>query len=344
MNSKTSLLILMLLFASQVAAESDGTVQGWQLNIDNDVFGSGNRDRWYTNGIRLSWTYADSPPENFFTKSLLSLSQQVVWADRVPVLSYTVGQSMYTPQNIKLAVPQPLDRPWGAYLYFGATAHAYKDDEFRASELKIGTTGRAALGDPAQSLIHQIIRSPAPQGWDQQVRARPGLQISHGRVYRIFDETRANKIGFQVGWGAATGTLRTHANVNMAVLVGNLTGRDTPIMMGNEGDFVVQDFSNRDEFRKAFGYLALAYTGVGYNYFLQGSTPYGRPDITPRKAYGSAQIGVSLPLREWAGGSRSWPRMVYSQTFRTAEFDSVDPGISKKTQRFGTLTFNWNTQ
>jgi lipid A 3-O-deacylase len=341
---KLLVFVLSFYFAAHAAAQKDDTIQGWQLTIDNDLFGSGNRDRWYTNGIRLSWTVADSQPSNFFTRSVDELSRFAVWRDQPLILSYTIGQSMYTPQNINVAAPQPMDRPWGGYLYLGVSAHAYNNDEFRASELKVGVTGRAALGEQAQSLIHQIIRSSPPQGWDQQLKPRLGIQISHGRVYRILDDTRKNRVGFQIGWGAATGTLRTHANVNMAMLIGNLTGKDTPIMMGNEGDFVVQDFSNRDEFKKTFGYLALGYTGVAYNYFLQGDTPYGRPDLSPRKGYGTAQIGVSLPLREWVSGSSSWPRLVYSQTFRTAEFDSKDPNINRKTQRFGTLTFNWGTK
>ena len=96
-------------------------VAGWQLAWDNDSWGKAKTDRWYTNGIRLSWTF-NKPPTNSFTKFLLESSRIGLWHGAEPSLSYSVGQLMYSPQNISLSAPQPRDRPWGAYLYFGATS------------------------------------------------------------------------------------------------------------------------------------------------------------------------------------------------------------------------------
>ena len=91
-----------------------------------------------------------------------------------------------------------------------------------------------------------------------------------------------------------------------------------------------------------FAYVSAAMTGVGYNYFIQGSTPYGGSEITPRRSYSTAQIGISFPLHRWFG-STSWPRLVYSQTYRTPEFNGGSAILNQRSQRYGSFNFHWDT-
>jgi hypothetical protein len=73
-------------------------VVGWQVNWDNDAWGKGKTDRWYTNGIRISWTY-DQLPTFVVGKLFLDGSEWFLWRDVVPTLSYSFGQTMYTPKG-----------------------------------------------------------------------------------------------------------------------------------------------------------------------------------------------------------------------------------------------------
>ena len=316
-------------------------IQGIQLHWDNDVWAPGGADRWYTNGLRVSWSW-NAEASTALGRGLDIAARWWLWDGATPTLTYALGQSMYTPADIKVSAPQPYDRPWGAFLFAGVTAHAYKDNQFRATELKIGTTGRAALGEPFQSGVHRYVTNSArPAGWDQQLGTRLGVQLSHTRLDRWGDTRSGDVFGFQTSWGAVAGTLRTYAHLGAAMAVGDLVGSNSPLSVANEGDFVIQDFTNRDQLRKPFGYVALSVTAMAYNYYLQGTTPYGRAQIDVRPLYDAVQLGVSIPLHAWTGWA--WmPRVVYSQTSRGPEFTSRLSGVPGARSRYGSFTLHWD--
>jgi hypothetical protein len=333
----------MLALLAAPAAAKDG-IQGAQLHWDNDVWGGGSgSDRWYTNGLRASWSW-NATATTALGRGLDLAGKWWLWEGSSPTLTYAFGQSMYTPANIKIAAPQPDDRPWGAFLFVGATAHAYEGKEFRATELKLGTTGKSAAGEQAQSWVHKhLTNSARPAGWDQQLKPRLGVQLSHARLRRFGDGLTGDTFGFQTSWGVALGSLRNYAHAGVAMTVGDLTGTNSPLSLANEGDFVIQDFNNRQQFRKLFGYVALSATAMGYNYFLQGQTPYGRSQIDVKPLFASVQLGVSLPFHAIPG--LSWmPRVVYSQTMRGPEFVSRLPGAKAQSTRYGSLTFHWDLE
>ena len=335
--------------AGPTAGQSNtNELSGFQLNWDNDVWGARKTDRWYTNGIRGSWAYKGEV-ENPLSKSFVALAKTIHPSDSPRFdLIYSVGQLMYTPRKITVASPQIDERPWGGYLFFSLTGQsdANSQKSFASTELKVGVTGKYAFAEEAQKLVHIIINSPPPAGWHNQLTPRLGIQLSHSRLYRLGDQANGDRFGFQVGWGAATGTLRTNANLNAAMIVGDLDGTNSPLLIGNEGDFVAQDFAKRSQFDKLFGFVFLSLTGVGYNYFLEGPTPYGRANIGVKRSYNLIQLGISIPLQSWFPNC-GCPRLVYSQSRKSAEFTRERPvflatGVNDPVQRWGTFTFNWD--
>lgn len=342
-GARRALALALLMLCSAPAWSAEEGLQGFQLHWDNDAFQRSNTDRWYTNGLRASWSW-DSDTTSAMARTAKELSRQWM-GGQAPTLTYTVGQSMYTPRDITNANPQPDDRPWGAFLYVGATAHRYLDDrQFRATELKLGTTGAGALGRQAQAGVHQYITgSRRPEGWHQQLKTRPGLQLSFLQIDRFGDDRNGNDFfGFQTHWGGSVGTLRNYAHAGAAVMVGRLKGNNAPLSVANEGDFVVQDFNNRDQFKRPFAYLAVGASAVAYNYFLQGDTPYGRSQIDKKLLVPSAEWGLSLPLQQWSGSPRM-PRLMLTHTVRGADFKSR-AGPQPGPVRYGNLTLYWDFQ
>jgi lipid A 3-O-deacylase len=315
---------------------ADG-LQGRQFQIENDRFSRVKPDdRWYTNGFRFSWTYK-TPPAFPHTRLLKEGANLLLGGEPDWTPTYTFGQTMYTPQNIASADPPRGDRPWGAFLYGAFSAHRYDSNWFRVVDLKLGATGRAALGGPVQKAVHRVVDATEPLGWHQQLRPRAGVQLSYAAVQRL-STFLDNRVAVQWGAAGALGTIRTYGTVGASVLVGDLRGPVSPVFIGNEGDFVIQDFNNRTQHAKPFAYAALAYTGVGYNYFIEGRTPYGRSEIEPRRGYRTVQWGISVPLRQLREG-RSALRLVFAQSTRTAEFNS-NAGIREPLQRWGTITLH----
>ena len=52
-------------------------------------------------------------------------------------VGFTLGQDIYTPRDIKIADPQPWDRPWAGWTYIGALVQAASPDTQDTVELNI---------------------------------------------------------------------------------------------------------------------------------------------------------------------------------------------------------------
>lgn len=339
-------LLAALLAALAGSAQANG---GFQLTWDNDSWLHNGSDRWYTNGIRLSWARNceanDQQVSDTLRKAMGPLS--VVAPDepangdagcndtRTPRMTYTLGQTMYTPRRIDIARPQPDDRPWAGFLYLAASLLKASGDTTTATEVKLGVTGPAAQADGAQRLVHRLTHSTTPQGWPQQLRGRLGVQVSRAYIKRP-KALNGHWLGVQGHAGLSLGSLRNYGSVGAALLAGDLRGQESPVLIGNEGDFVVQDFSDLPQFAKPYAFLAGSLTAVASNWFLDGETPYGRSRIERRDSYRSWQWGVSLPL-SLLTCRHGYSRVVYAQTARTAEFDSPRVSAREALQRWATV-------
>ena len=85
-----------------------------------------------------------------------------------------LGQSvMFTPQNIHTLNPPMTDRPYGAWLYTGASLlQESKHDDHHTlenAEVLVGVVGPVALGSLVQNDWHQFIGVAPAQGWTNQL-------------------------------------------------------------------------------------------------------------------------------------------------------------------------------
>ena len=322
---------------------------GSQISWDNDAWVFGHTDRWYTNGTRYSWTYHANDPDSTLGRMGAAIGKYAMGIAQTPTLTYTVGQTMYTPRDITVATFQPDDRPWAAFLYMGVTgSHNNGEGSFSTADLKLGWTGQPALGEGTQETVHRVIGSPRPAGWATQLDTRLGVQLSYAKV-TLFPQSPQNalfkdRLGFQLGWGGAVGTLRNYANANATLVLGDLAGNTAPPMLiANEGDFVVQDFGNLQVYKKPFFYLSVGVNAVASNYFISGPTPAGTANVKHLPWVGMAQFGASIPLNAWLNQSRAyWPRLVYAINLRSAEFETIGTPRLGAVQRWGSLTLNWD--
>ena len=270
--------------------------------------------------------------------------------DATPTLTYTLGQTMYTPKDITQAAPQPNDRPWAAFLYVGITgSHNDGNGSFSTADLKLGYAGQGAQGELTQQTVHRLIGSPQPMGWANQIEPRLGVQLSYAKVKLLEQDLLKDRVGLQFGWGGAAGTLRTYANANATIVVGDLGSfgghRAPPVLIANEGDFVVQDFGNLAIYKRPFAYLSVGANLVAYNHFISGTTPYGTSNLKHLPLVAVAQAGVSLPLDTWFNphlGRRYLPRLVFALNARSSEFEVIGSNTPGGVQRWGSFTLNWD--
>lgn len=158
--------------------------------LENDVFSSalrlGKSDKWYTNGIKLVYSYDEEnhmPQTKMMQDAVGSLASHLLDDGRRH--GVVIGQLMYTPNNIAAATPQPNDRFYGGWLYFGGVVQKNSANQTRTAELVIGMVGRYSFAEQAQKFIHRSFGYTTPAGWDYQIRSEPGVQFSYNNIVKF---------------------------------------------------------------------------------------------------------------------------------------------------------------
>ena len=153
---------------------------------ENDSFFSSS-DKHYTQGSRASSLSAPLGPGwrsdsfDFFGPLFPSSADQQRRFDWI-----VLGQSIYTPQNLKLNPPSPQDRPYAGWLYTGAELLQENGNTLSGLEVLAGVVGPAALGRQVQNDWHQfVVGIPGGAGWNDQLKNEPGIAISYDKHWRL---------------------------------------------------------------------------------------------------------------------------------------------------------------
>src|SRR6201995_4451940 len=102
--------ILAAMPTTAFAAPDNGTLN---IQVENDYFSPDNRDRHYSNGIRFDWLPTPSGPDDEGMIERMARSLPFIGSfDSNERVGWSLGQSIYTPQNLKATQPLPNDRPY----------------------------------------------------------------------------------------------------------------------------------------------------------------------------------------------------------------------------------------
>jgi lipid A 3-O-deacylase len=313
------------------------------FQVENDVF---NRfsptDRDYTNGVRIGWL---SPAITWLPSSWVALTTIPTFFGEAPSDSVirrfgvSVGQNLYTPENITVSQPIFNDRPYAAWLYASfLLQYTYKrhdiktgrDEPVRLDTLQVdlGLIGPAAGGEFVQNNFHRLIGVPQANGWANQLHNEPTFDIAFERRWRVrppaplLDDPKL-EFDFIPRIGGSLGNVSIYADVGGTARIGkNLRDdfgptRARPALPGSEA--FIGDGS--------FGWYLFAgidAQAVGRNIFLDGNTDGYSLRVSHRPFVGEAQAGLAVT---WRG-----VRFTYTQVLRTPEFYERD-----RWEQFGSI-------
>lgn len=184
--------IIGLVFAGLVTVSVNGSLSGQNLRTDrfyweNDI---GTSDRHYTNGLRFSTV--TSSTELWQRRIEHPLLQVLLFGARacregVPPLNcyhlrtgWAIGQNFYTPDVITDPSPEPTDRPYAGWLYYGQIFELSGACWTHEIEFDFGLIGPLSLSSSIQEGWHDLFGFPHPAGWDHQIARGLGIQA----VYR----------------------------------------------------------------------------------------------------------------------------------------------------------------
>lgn len=320
------LLALALLPAVAAQAQSapkpeeKGT---FSLVVENDLFT--HTDRAYTSGVRASFVTAPADTPEWAVQLARQLPLFASWG--VVRSEYAVQQTIFTPRNTDLVVPDPKDRPYAGALSASFGLIGETGPLLDQLSISIGVVGPASLAQQAQRLVHDILGESSPRGWDHQLRNEPTLQLRYQRSWRAlgaysFDGDYGLDLTPHAGF--ALGNMYTFANAGATFRIGKDLQQDYgPPRVGpsvpGAGYFVP---------RTKFGWYLFAGVearAVARNIFLDGNTFVDSPHVSKRPIVADLQGGLAITYDR--------VRLSYTQVWRSKEFyGQLSP------EKFGAIT------
>ena len=190
--------------------------------------------------------------------------------------------------------------------------------------------GPSALGQEAQSGIHQILNAPEPLGWDSQLNDEFAFAVSFDRRWRatrlFIDVQGGLEFDLTPSAGATLGTLRTEARLGATARIGWRIDNDygpprvRPSLAG------VEHFKGGPLSWSLFA--GVQGRAVAQNLFLDGNTFEDSASVERNPYVADFQTGFTISAGDW--------RLAYTYVWRTEEFET-----QPTRQDFGALALSW---
>lgn len=305
----------LLLLAAPCLGQDAPRIAYWSLQVENDLWGSG-ADRHYTHGTKFSLAPAREAPE---------------WLKRIgghiPFfrpgydrgVEFSVGQNIYTPDDIENPNLIVNDRPYAGWLYasFKLLGILEETADYRESngfDLTIGVVGPSSLADDLQRRYHKLIDTRTPRGWDHQLHDEPGINLTYTRIWERFGRLGPSWLEYSVAPHVvgALGNIYTYAGGGLMLRVGRHLRNDIGPPSISPG------FPGTAYFRSSEAFSAYLFAGVEgramlRNIFLDGNTFEDSHSVKRKVGVGDFQVGAALRWHR--------VRLSFTNVFRSKEFD-----------------------
>ena len=282
----------------------------WTAALENDYFAG--EDNGYTNGVRFSYISPESDIPWWIEEA----------AYRVPFFakeghkrySFSVGQAMFSPDDLTREDLIEDDRPYAGFLYGSVgllTDTGYRLDNL---QLTLGIVGESSLADHTQDYWHQLGGFVDPQGWDNQLKDELGVIVTYERKWRAMYEFSPFGMAVDISpfLGGSLGNVHTNLSTGATFRLGydlpsdygppliqpSITGSDFFVPSHHIGWYVFAGFEGR---------------AVARNIFLDGNSFKNSHSVDKKNFIGGFQTGIAFTYKN--------TRLAYTHIFRTREFD-----------------------
>lgn len=293
------------------------------ITLDNDLFIAS--DDGYTNGVYGSWYYYGSGDEQ-------PKSSRLVWPlkwsmpnknGEISIDAYSIGQSMFTPNDILASNPDPNDTPYAGLLFLSNTYMVSYGSYADSITTTIGIIGPASGAEITQEWVHEITGSDQPQGWNFQLENEIVFKLTRGRMWRNWISENKH-FDFLSGADAGIGTLESSINAGFTLRVGEQLS-----MSHVSGILIPSRTSNFIAVNNGwFAYIMVGGRLIANHIVFNGNTFRDSRSVELDHSHLALTSGLAF----------SWDRL--SVTLAYADLSFTDDEHSSASQ-FGTLTVGW---
>lgn len=310
-----------LLAAEDMRKEDDKGI--FNVVVENDIFAGSDSD--YTNGVRFAWLSSEDHMPGW-VQSVASVLP--IAGDGNKRVSIAAGQSMFAPEDLTRRDLVVGDQPYAGWLYGSVGMVSDTGKTLDNVVLTLGVVGPYSLAEPIQELVHYVVDSPQPKGWNNQLKNEPGIVLTYERKWRSIYDISPFGLSADVTphAGINLGNINTDATVGATFRLGYDLPADygppriRPSLPGSDFFIPTQELG---------GYLftTISERAVARNIFLDGNTFEDSPSVSKKNFVTSLQMGAAVTYGE--------TRLSYTQVFLTKEYDT-----QKHPSVFGALTLS----
>ncbi|MCP5214279.1 MAG: lipid A deacylase LpxR family protein [Pseudomonadales bacterium] len=316
----------------------------FSLYFENDLFAE--TDQNYTNGVRLSWI---SPDLTDYIKDptlpnwIRSVNKRLKFfhpkSRRLQRnLIFSIGQTIYTPEDIDATLIVEDDRPYAGWLFTRFAYQSKSQRQLDTLEVNIGVVGPSALGQEAQDFIHDLRGFDKFKGWDNQLDDELGLIFLYEHRRKLFRHTpHDGRFGYDfIGHaGVAFGNVATYINMGGEIRLGWLIPNDfgtSAVRPGGDNSAPGAVWDPRISAPGKIGFhffTAFDVRAIGRDIFLDGNTFEGSHRVSKKEFVGDASIGLSTVFKG--------VKLSVAQVFRSKEFEQ-----QKDAHSYGSISISFS--
>ena len=147
--------LLLLLFLTIESFSQEKFTKEFSMVTDNDLYISIEKDRYYSNGLFLSYRYIPTKFNETHKK----------------IVTFTLGHKIYTPFKSTVVNKILHDRPFAGLLYAQlGVSKSFKNNSILKNRFLVGVVGKSAFGQELQEAVHEIYNFKKSDGWKYQIR------------------------------------------------------------------------------------------------------------------------------------------------------------------------------
>ncbi len=335
------LLLFSLLASLPLRAATLADEAFWRFNFGNDIFFQKDNKLsagWVVQRHSASlqqWEQLQDMPE-FMRRWALHM-EPLARPGLIKRAHWAVGQVIQTPTDIARKERIYDDVPYAGALTFQAGWYAFDDREFRGLELTAGVVGPLSLAEQTQTVVHRLLGSDIPQGWEHQLLTEPILNANAMRKLKLL----SGGDGFW-GWDqtvSVDGSLgNLYTQLSLAVewrfgenMPGGFLYSPLPPGFGMSHKAILAPANPLRH--SLYGSVALRVSAFAWNLFLDGNTYDSEYRVPKEPVVWQAVVGIHYERPEWA--------LHFTLLSSGDDVDVRKLTEAESNEAFGAIVFEW---